>query len=124
MNDNLHYYRSELKSKNISKYKLIGISAELVLSVSLFPKNLDLIPFLNGVFNVSYKEYIMKSRTLIVARTIRLIYEMDVLEFEKCRKVILEFVNLASESNDKLNHKKKKNDSFEKWMDGINDESN
>lgn len=124
MSDNLHYYRSELKFKNISKYKLIGISSELILETSLFPKNENLISFLYDVFKVTFKDYVIKSRTMIVARTIRLIYNMNSNEFETCRKLLLDFVsNSAPDLSEKVSRKRRP-DNFEKWMDGINDKGN
>ena len=38
MSNKLNYYRSELKSKNVAKYKLIGITTELILNTSIFTK--------------------------------------------------------------------------------------
>lgn len=123
MSEKFHYYRSELKSKNISKYKFIGISSEIILSNTLFPKNENLIPFLKSVFEISYKDYVIKSRTMILARTIRYIYDVENNKLEQFRKGLLDFVsNEALETND--NDKRKKNSSFEKWMDGIQNADN
>ena len=46
MYTNLILYRNELKNKNIAKYKVIGIVAELLLSKKIFNKNVDIEKFL------------------------------------------------------------------------------
>ena len=46
MYSKLVVYRSELNSKAISKYKILGILCELILSKELFKKNSDLSIFL------------------------------------------------------------------------------
>ncbi len=45
MSNKLNYYRSELKSKNVAKYKLIGITTELILNTSIFTKKRRYSPF-------------------------------------------------------------------------------
>ena len=61
-------FRNELKNKQVYKYKLIGITSELLFSKDIFPKNSDISSFLADVFNLEFKNYIMKSRTMIVAK--------------------------------------------------------
>lgn len=118
MENKLHFYHSELKSKNIPKYKVIGIVSEILLSKELFSKNEDIPFFLNEIFSITYKEYVLKSRTTIVARCIRDIYSVDDKLFETYRKNLLNFVKLDVEIKP-IN--KRKNDSIHKWMDGINE---
>ncbi|TYR72701.1 hypothetical protein FZC79_22010 [Rossellomorea vietnamensis] len=125
MNSKLNYYRSELKSKNVPKYKLIGITTELILNTSIFLKNEDIIPFLDAVYNLTYKEYIIKSRTMILARTARDIYKMENKEYESARKRLLDFVSIYLEKSAHINEmKNSSNNDFSKWMDGIKDGHN
>lgn len=77
MYSNLILYRNELKNKQVYKYKLIGIIAELIFSKKIFPKNKDIIIFLNDVFDITYKDYIIKSRTTIVAKVSKKINSED-----------------------------------------------
>ncbi|AVK84432.1 hypothetical protein C3943_13060 [Lysinibacillus sp. B2A1] len=116
-----NYYRSELKSKNIAKYKVIGITAELILDTTIFDKNEDIIPFLKNIYNLAFKEYVIQSRTTIIARTTRSIYEMNDVQYESVRKNLLKFLNgmLDAKSVNKI-PKNVKID-FSKWMDGISD---
>lgn len=77
MYSNLILYRNELKNKQVYKYKVIGIIAELIFSKNIFPKNKDIVLFLNDVFNITYKDYIIKSRTTIVAKVSKKINSED-----------------------------------------------
>jgi hypothetical protein len=115
---NLHYYRSELKSKNILRYKTIGIVSELILSKEVFTRNKDIEFFLKHIFNITYKYYVIRSRTMIIARTTRVIYSSNDEEYEFFRKRLLEFV---MELNDDNTHivKNNKDSSFSKWFEGI-----
>lgn len=116
-----NYFRSELKSKNIARYKLIGISTEIILDDKIFKKNEELSPFLRTIYNLSFKDYIMKSRTLIIARTSRVVYQLDDKEVEELRRKLLMFINgiLELKDTNKDNNGEKKD--FTKWMDGIAD---
>lgn len=71
--DELYIYRNELKNKIIPKYKIIGISSELILSKELFKNNIDIVPFIEVVFSTSFRPYVIKSRTLLLARVSSLI---------------------------------------------------
>lgn len=118
MGRNYHYYRSELKSKSIKRYKFIGIASELILSTELFTKNENLIPFLNKVFGLNFRPYVFRSRTLIVARTTREIYIMNDKEYDHSRRNLLEFVlNILDTKDIKIIGKEK--GSFTKWMEGL-----
>lgn len=119
MNNMFSYYRSELKSKNIARYKLIGITTELILDSELFLKNEDIIPFLDEVCKLEFKDYIIKSRTMIVARTSREIYKLDIKMYDQLRKRMFKFLNLILDKED-INSKIGMKD-FTKWMDGIKD---
>ncbi|MBT2644759.1 hypothetical protein J7I80_21300 [Bacillus sp. ISL-41] len=121
MSNKLNYYRSELKSKNIPKYKLVGITTELILNTTIFSRNEDLVPFLRAIYKLNYKEYIIKSRTMILARSVRDIYSMDNKEYEILRKKLLEFLNGYLELSAHNKEIKTFKSDFFKWMDGIAD---
>lgn len=120
--NNYNYYRSELKSKNISRYKMYGILAEIILDKSIFTRNEDLHPFLVNIINESYNDYVFRSRTNVVGRTIRYIEELEDKNYEQVRKKLLDFISEIL--NEKVELKKeKKNADFTKWMDGIKDDN-
>lgn len=118
MRNRLHYYRSELKSKHIKKYKIIGISSELILSKEVFSKNEDIDYFIKNVFKIKFKPYVFKSRTLITARTTRLIYNMDPIQYENTRKDLFKFVVGLLNEEENIKHASNK-ESFSKWIEGI-----
>ncbi|WP_128894090.1 hypothetical protein [Longirhabdus pacifica] len=121
MNNKLNYYRSELKSKNVAKYKLVGITTELILNTTIFSKNENIVPFLKSVYNLTYKEYIIRSRTMILARTARYIYKLDSKEYENSRKELLNFINKCLQLSIQNKEVKNTSSDFSKWMDGITD---
>jgi hypothetical protein len=118
MEDKFHLYQSELRSKNIQRYKVIGMVTDILLSKDIFPRNEDIPTFLNNVFGIAYKDYVLKSRTTILARCVRDLYAVEDKEFEQYRKQLFEYVK--SDIEVKPNSQRNK-DSFHKWMDGINE---
>lgn len=122
MKKNLHYYRSELKSKDIKSYKLIGITSEMILSTELFPRNEELIDFLKTIFNLSYKEYVFKSKTLVIARTSRDIFNMDKSDFESSRKKLYKFVTYLLD--DEIDQTPAgKSTKLNRWIEGISNDN-
>lgn len=114
MYTNLILYRNELKNKNIAKYKIIGITAELIFSKKIFQKNRDVEKFLKDVFNIEYKGYVMKSRTMVVARVSREILSYE--DNEVCRKQLVQFINMQIDIiKNEENIKDKKNE-FNGWI--------
>lgn len=115
MYSNLLIYRNELKIKSIQKYKLIGIVVELLFSKMVFPRNSEIVDFLNDVFSVEFKSYIIKSRTLIAAKLCRYIEnEESITAFQK---ELYKFVcNKIEDLKDDAEAIKKKN-TFDGWLD-------
>lgn len=93
--DNKFLYRSSLKSKEVQKFQVMGIVTEIVLSKEEFPKNSDIVPFLEQIFKVQFKEYVMRSRTLIVSRLMRLVDNSDEEAFKSYRVKLLKYVELS-----------------------------
>lgn len=50
MYDNLILFRNELKNKNVSNYKLIGIVTELIFSKEIFKRNSEISAFIQEIF--------------------------------------------------------------------------
>lgn len=114
MYKNLILFRNELKNKSIYKYKVIGIVTELLLSKKIFVKNLEIRFFLMQVFNLELKEYIMKSRTLIVAHLIRKIENIE--NEENYKKELLFFINQKIEELKEDENIKNKKNEFDGWI--------
>lgn len=77
MYNDLILYRNELKNKLIPKYKLIGIVSSLLLSKEIFKNNAAVYDFVKDVFSIDLKPYLIKSRTLTVAKISKLIFSME-----------------------------------------------
>lgn len=87
---NLVLFRNELKNKKVSKYKLIGIITELIFSKEIFKKNSEISEFSESVLGIVLKDYILKSRTMVVAHVSKKIVGME--QFEG-KDELLEFIN-------------------------------
>lgn len=122
MNDILIFI-NELKDKSIKKYKMIGIISSLVLSFNIFKKNENLKPFVLEIFQLTeqFKNYAYASRTILVSKLVRKIYDSDEKYYEIVRGNLLLFlINLSKEEN-MSKPKKGGSSSIGEWI-GIKDE--
>lgn len=112
-----------------NEYKdLIGLSTLILFSKELFPKNTDIEPFIKEVFNLSFKGYLYKSRTLLVARVNKYIY-INLTEKEVKEKIDQINYMLNRNDNSMENVERKKNikprkrskaeENLSKWLDNI-----
>lgn len=107
-------YRNELKNSKVPKYKLIGIVTEILVSKEIFKKNFEIGLFLKEIFDIDYKEYVMKSRTMIIARTSRIIHNSENNEYINYKKNLYFFI---TEQIEKMkNEQKKEKNEFDGWM--------
>lgn len=109
-------YRNILENKKIYKFQMAGIVSDFIFSKELFIKNSDISIFLNVVFDLKFKDYVMKSRTLIVSRTIKKICNSDENTISYYRKQLLSFVNDNWYSDEKISSNKKNN--LSEWVNG------
>lgn len=91
--DQLIIYKNELKNSKPARYKVIGIVSIMLLSKELFKKNEEINEFLKYVIQIEYKEYVMSSRTLIVARTVRLLEELSDSDYLICKKRLYNYID-------------------------------
>lgn len=108
MND-LIIYKNELKNSKPARYKVIGIVSKMLLSKELFKRNTEINEFLKFVFHIEYKEYVMASRTLILARTVRFIEILSDDEYISCKKRLYKYIDT------KIANPNKKN-TFDGWL--------
>lgn len=116
MYNNLILYRNELKNKNIPKYKIVGIVVELILSKEIFKNNKEVGIFLKDVFNVEFKNYVMKSRTMIVSKVCKKILDDTNANY---KNRLIEFINKQIEILKKNNNIKEKRNEFHGWINKI-----
>lgn len=89
--------------KNLEKienkhYELYPIVVMLIIKKNYFKRNNDLIELLK-IFNLEFKDYIMKSRTLLLARILR--------EIEKIKDVDSVVLNLKKILTENINEEDK-----------------
>ncbi|MBS5198568.1 MAG: hypothetical protein KHY93_15865 [Clostridiales bacterium] len=113
---NLVLFRNELKNNKMPKYKMEGIVSEMLISRDIFKKNSEIKNFLNYVFDLDYKDYVMKSRTLIVARTVKTIHNSEETEYNLYKKKLMVFTSKAIEDwKDREGSKENRNE-FNGWI--------
>ena len=82
MNKKLTLLQSELNNLDVRtdtdrvRFKIYAIYIEMLLNHDLFHHNDDIKPFCKKL-NLSFKDYVFRSRTLLVSRIIRLIEKSD-----------------------------------------------
>lgn len=116
MYENLILYRNELKNKNIPKYKIIGIIVELIFSKEIFKSNKEIGIFLKEVFNIEFKNYVMKSRTMIVSRVCKKILDDSNINY---KNRLIEFINKQIDVLKNSNDIKEKRNEFDGWINKI-----
>ena len=88
-----------MKNKKPPRYKVIGITSELILSKKVFENNRNIIPFLDKVFDIEFREYVISSRTNIVARTSRIIYQSEDIDYIKYKNNLYDFIDKLIDAN-------------------------
>ena len=97
--NNLVILRNDLKNKKPPRYKVIGITSELILSKKVFENNRNIIPFLDKVLDIEFREYVISSRTNIVARTSRIIYQSEDIDYIKYKNNLYDFIDKLIDAN-------------------------
>lgn len=116
----------KLKDSKVSVIDLLGCYGMLILSKSIFKKNKEITNFINNIFEIELPLYVTKSRTLMIAKILRVIYadkddrnKLDSIVKDTISK--LEEINkteeIAKNSNNKKQHNE--NDKLEKWLKGL-----
>ncbi len=76
-----------LKRSDANKVELIGIFGILIISKELIKKNSEVADFIEFVLDLRLPEYVIKSRTLMMARTSRVLINMtDDFNLKNIRK--------------------------------------
>ena len=117
MYNKLILFKNELKFKSIYSYKIVGVVAELVFSKKIFQKNTEIQEFIKNNFNYEEKDYILKSRFLIVSKLSKIIIMGNEKEKENLRKNISLFVDEKIKFIKKNENIKDKPNMFDGWLD-------
>lgn len=113
---NIFQYRSNLKQKDIPKFIITGIMAELVFS-DAFKKENEILEFIDNVFRIDTKNFANETgknfKEKVLIETISKINSSDEKEVERFRKRLLKFVEKKFYNDEKV---AKTNNNLSKWV--------
>lgn len=66
----------KIKNPELIRFELFSILTSILLSKDVFKNNSEIVSFLSSL-NIEFKEYVFKSRTLIIARVLRTVENLD-----------------------------------------------
>lgn len=116
------------KSKDITEKRILlnGIISELLLAKTYAERNSELPLVTEKLLKTQFKEYVYKSRTLVISRTIREIESLSVKEIHETFDNIIE-LTIDAEENEGYSKKKSRHnsvlESINKWKKVINYDS-
>ena len=114
MYNSLILYRNELKNRIIPKYKLIGIITELIYSKDIFAKNKDISNFVKDIFDIELKDYVVKSRTMIVAKiSKKIIGSESIIDY---KNKLYNFISIQIETLKKNSDIKENKTELDGWI--------
>lgn len=90
---------------------MIGIVSELLLSREIFQTNAELEGFLADVCSLYFKSYVFRSRTLLVARTIR-----EILNIKEDMDLKVQLYYFIQQLIEKYNEEDKSKNQFNGWI--------
>lgn len=112
------------KSKNITEKRMIlnGVISELILANAVAQNNKDLPNLTLELISTEFKEYVYKSRTLTLSRSIREVETLSIKELELTFDKILSLVNNPEKvGRDKKTKNNSTLTSIENWKKVLND---
>lgn len=101
----------EITDVEVLRCEMYAIFTKLILSREVFKSNNDIKVFL-GNFNITFKDYVIGNRTMILARTLRMLEKCDVEVLYNYKKVLNDILfNIKEEKpdNTKIDNAKEDN---------------
>lgn len=98
---------------------LIGVNTLILFSKEIFKKNEEIEPYIKEVFDLQFKNYLYRSRTLLIARTNKHIYNLSSEEAREKLKIVKTYLdkeNRVEEKNEKKNTAK---ENLKTWLEKI-----
>lgn len=121
---------SKLNSSQTIEY-YIGFVYRLILDKKIFPNNPDLKEFIYTIFLepndlIQFKDYVYKSRTLLGARTCRMISEnftfTDILnQVDNINNIFVRIYNVKTSNSNAHKSVKAMDNALENWMNKLRD---
>jgi hypothetical protein len=115
------YFLSKIEKRDFDNIDLMGLNVAILYSRNYFVKNQDINSFLQEVYEIEFLPYVMKSRTLIVARITKEINKKSPEELKSIRNKMVNYLNRDSikEDNKKNSKKKDANEKMKSWLEGL-----
>jgi hypothetical protein len=102
-----------IKQVDLLRMELYAIFTEIILSKDIFRHNIELTGFLNKL-GIEFKDYVFRSRTLIIARTLRIVETSEKEKLDHYSNVLkLMFVEKENSTNKTSKEKSNNNNYFE-----------
>ncbi|MFP8915275.1 hypothetical protein ACLI5Y_00475 [Enterococcus innesii] len=98
----------DTKTVELLRINLYGAVSYLILSKEIFRKNKDISIFLK-IIDISVKDYVMRSRTLLLSRIIRELEKMEIEQLKEVYTKTLDYIFTIDESESNIGKKRKKN---------------
>lgn len=117
-----------LKKNEIGTIELMGIMGMLIISKDILKRNSEVEEFIKKTLELTFPEYVIRSRTLMSAMVNRVLAGIDdESEIKKYQKNILEYLESLKEAKvteepERVVRKVKKeneNDKLKKWLRGL-----
>lgn len=109
----------KLESASLEHSEFIGILCCIIHSKEIFQRNKDIDPFLERVFGFKYLQYILNSRTLISARLVKYVLQLNEEELDEIRKKIVDYFKKLKSEYGQTNKRKNANDKLNIWLKGL-----
>ncbi len=114
------------KSKNLAEKRMIlnGVISEIILADVVAQNNKDLPALTSSLISTEFKEYVYKSRTLVLSRLIRKVESLSIKEIEMTFDKIISLITDTEQTTD-IEKKAKGNStltSIENWKKVLNND--
>ncbi|MCM3305825.1 hypothetical protein [Priestia megaterium] len=119
--ENTEFFLRKLNSPQSDHIDILGLNVALLYSKNHFKKNEDISYFLKEVYNIDFLPYVMKSRTLIVARITKELNNKNEMELDVIRNKLIGFLSGSKPLPElrKKTQKKNANDKMKTWLEGL-----
>lgn len=118
---------ANFKNRKVDKETFLGVFVSIVMNKEIFNTNNDAGFFINDTLNILLPHYVMRSRTLMVARACRILFIADENKIESyVKKTFIYLSYLQKETNtenpstnQKAKIRSKSISNMNKWINGI-----
>lgn len=90
-NNDLEIIKALVNKRISSKEEFIGLLTIAIYSKEIFVKNEDASKFIKEIFDLSFLDYVVRSRTLLCARLSRRLVMMDKKEMKKSVSLVAHY---------------------------------